>query len=144
MYITFFNMETGKVSVWRHHFFIRYEIIQILIYLNEISLFVKICEKVVAPYGKLSFFFFKIWLNSEKIDIFIMNIISKLYHYFRPLPMRNCLVCPFTSKTEAQEMLPITNPWYLIRHTSVLNIFSPNQISEVFSLPLQMPWEMQG
>ena len=42
----------GKVSVWRHHFFIRYEIIQYLIYLNEISLFVKMSEKVVAPYGK--------------------------------------------------------------------------------------------
>ena len=43
----------GKVSLWRHHFFIRYEIIQYLIYLNEISRFVKICKKAVAPYGKL-------------------------------------------------------------------------------------------
>ena len=45
----------GKVSVWRHHFFIWYEIILYLIYLIEISFFVKMSEKVVAPYGKLSF-----------------------------------------------------------------------------------------
>ena len=32
----------------------RYEIIQYLIYLNEIFLLVKLSEKVVAPYGKLS------------------------------------------------------------------------------------------
>ena len=44
----------GNVSVRRHHFFIRYEIIYYLIYPHEISLFVKICEKVVAPHGKLS------------------------------------------------------------------------------------------
>ena len=31
-----------------------YEIIEYLIYLNEISIFVKMSEKVVAPYGKLS------------------------------------------------------------------------------------------
>ena len=45
----------GKVSVWRHHFFIRNKIIKYLIYLIDISLFVQMSEKVVAPaYGKLS------------------------------------------------------------------------------------------
>ena len=51
------NTFRGKVSVCRHHFFIRYEIIQYLIYLNEISLFVKMSEKgggairKVIPFG---------------------------------------------------------------------------------------------
>ena len=54
----------GKVSGWRHHLFIRYDNILSHSNLpqslsindwNEISLVVKISEKVVAPYGKLSF-----------------------------------------------------------------------------------------
>ena len=47
-------LNFGKGSELRHHFFIRYEIMYNPIYLNEISLFVKISEKMVAPYGKLS------------------------------------------------------------------------------------------
>ena len=34
----------GKVSTSRHYFFIRHEIIEYLIYLNEISIFVKMSE----------------------------------------------------------------------------------------------------
>ena len=48
------KLEENIFSVWRHHFFIRYKIIQELIYLIDISHFVKMSEKVVAPYGKLS------------------------------------------------------------------------------------------
>ena len=48
-----------KVSVRRHHFFIRYEIICYGIFNENISLFVKISEKVVALYGKLSYIHFE-------------------------------------------------------------------------------------
>ena len=60
----------GKASVLGHHFFIRYEIISYLINLNGISLSVKMSEKVVAPYGKLSKMvlpFYKIPFGSGKV-----------------------------------------------------------------------------
>ena len=60
----------GKVSVWRHHFFIRYEIIVFNLPEWDIP-FVKMSEKVVAPYGKL------VWhMQSCPLDTFAYAVVS--------------------------------------------------------------------
>ena len=60
------TIALGNFSVWRHHFFIRYEIIQYLINLNEISLFCKnewksggaIRKVILALFHEFIFFVF--------------------------------------------------------------------------------------
>ena len=75
----------GKVSVSHNHFFIRND----LIYLNEISLFVKISEKVVAGYWKLSS------RNMQDINNIGLGLKIRLVHtgHCIPYPSIQCKVC---------------------------------------------------
>ena len=97
----------GKVSAWRHHFFIRYEIILYLINLNEISLFVKVSEKVVAPYGKLpnlcTTLLFLLFVKSLRLTFFQINffLCAMILMELRLINF-NCYITPFACKCKVR------------------------------------------